>query len=127
LADSVIELEGQRCLVADAGGPTLRDANGARDLVEAAMSQRASVIVVPVSRLDPEFFRLASGVAGEVVQKVLNYRRKFAVVGDISAHIAASDAFRDFVVETEHGHDIIFAADMPALAGRLAALRAPAA
>jgi Domain of unknown function (DUF4180) len=118
---------GQRCLVADADGPIVRDAEGARDLIEEAMSHRASVIVVPVSRLDPAFFQLRSGLAGEVLQKAVNYRLKFAVVGDISAHVAASDALRDFVVESNGGRSIFFTPDLPALAERLAALPAPPA
>jgi Domain of unknown function (DUF4180) len=119
---TLLEIEGQRCLVADADGPLVADAEGASRLIEDAMGHRASVIVVPVSRLDASFFQLRSGLAGEVLQKALNYGFKFAVVGDIAAHVAASDALRDFVVESNRGHDILFTPDMAALAERLAAL-----
>lgn len=121
----LLEIEGQRCLVADAAGPVVRDAEGARALVEEAMSHRAHVIVVPVERLDPAFFQLRSGIAGEVVQKSLNYRIKFAVIGDISTHLAASDALRDFVIESNRGGSIFFVPDFAVLGERLAMLHEP--
>ncbi|MGL1447015.1 DUF4180 domain-containing protein, partial [Vibrio parahaemolyticus] len=49
------------------------------------------------SRLAPSFFDLHSGLAGEVVQKFANYRVGLVVVGDVTEHLAASAAFRDFV------------------------------
>ena len=115
------EIAGRRCIVAAAHGPLLRDADDARELIEAAFSEGARLVVVPVARLDPEFFRLRSGLAGAILQKMVNYRLQTAIVGDISAHVAASDALRDFVIECERGSDVIFAADMEALAGRLRA------
>jgi hypothetical protein len=57
-----------------------------------------------------------------VLQKAANYGFKFAVVGDIAAHVAASDALRDFVVESNRGTSIFFAPDMEALTERLAGL-----
>jgi hypothetical protein len=119
---TLLEIEGQRCLVADADGPLVADAEGASRLIEDAMGHRASVIVVPVSRLEASFFQLRSGLAGEVLQKAVNYGFKFAVVGDISAHVAASDALRDFVIASNRGRSIFFLPDLPVLGERLAAL-----
>jgi len=120
----LLEIGRERCFVAAADGPAVRDAESARSLIEEAMSHRASVIAVPISRLDPAFFQLRSGLAGEVLQKAVNYGFKFAVIGDISAHVAASDALRDFVIESNRGRSIFFVPDLSALAERLAALRA---
>jgi hypothetical protein len=58
------------------------------------------------------------------VQKALNYGFKFAVIGDISAHVAASDDLRDFVVEPNRGSEISFLSDLAALAKGLTALHA---
>lgn len=102
----------------------VRDASGGRYLVEEVLNHRATVIAVPVERLDPSFFQLRSGLAGEVIQKVLNYHCKFAVIGDITAHVAASDALRDLVVECNRGRDIFFVDDIAALEERLARLQA---
>lgn len=118
----VHEIERHRCLLADAEGPVVRDADGARSLIQEAMTHRASVIVVPVSRLDPAFFQLRSGLAGEVLQKAANYGLKFAVVGDISVHVAASNALRDLVVESKRSSTFFFFPDMDGLTERLAAI-----
>jgi uncharacterized protein DUF4180 len=115
----VRHVAGTPCLMVEAVGPAIRDAAGGRALVEEAMNHGARVVVVPAERLDPEFFRLRSGIAGDVVQKVLNYRLKFVVVGDISAHVAASEALRDFVIECNRGRDIFFLPDVAALEERL--------
>ena len=120
-----MQIEGWRCVVFD-GERVAGSSEDARGLVEAALSERASVVVVPVDALDAAFFELRSGVLGEVAQKLVNYRLTLAVVGDVSGYAAASAAFRDFVVECERGRDVLFVEDMRALERRLAALDAPA-
>lgn len=115
----VVEVAGERCVVVAAGGPVVRDASGARDLIEAAMSERATMIVVPVEGLDASFFELRSGLAGEVLQKMVNYHLRIAIVGDVSPYVAASDALRDFVVECDRGRSVYFVADLEELTARL--------
>jgi hypothetical protein len=122
MAAQLIDIAGQRCAVLDAGGDAVRDAASARDLIMEAWEHRASLLAVPVSRFDPSFFDLRSGVAGDVLQKFVNYRIKCAVVGDVSAYIEASKPFRDLVVESNRGRDFFFVPDMDALAEHVAAL-----
>ena len=74
---------------------------------------------MPVSRIAPEFFALRTGVAGAVVQKFVNYRLRLVVVGDVSEHVAASTALRDFVRESNRGGQPWFVADEAELAARL--------
>ncbi|MFF4569286.1 DUF4180 domain-containing protein [Streptomyces sp. NPDC001410] len=89
-------------------GPALDGEGAALDLIGDAMGQDAELVVVPVERVADEFFRLRSGVAGAVVQKFANYRLRLAVVGDISRHVDASDALRDFVYESNQGRQLWF-------------------
>ena len=74
----IVELNGHRLLVLGDEGPALTRVQDVLDLVGKALPQRVSVIVAPVARLDPEFFRLRSGLAGEFVQKIVNYRLRLA-------------------------------------------------
>ena len=104
----------------EADGEPISTPDDASDLVGAAWSHQANLVVLPVERLDPEFFRLSTGIAGEIAQKLVNYRLRLAVVGDISEHVAESNALRDFVWESNHGDQIWFMADEQALAERLA-------
>jgi hypothetical protein len=62
---------------------------------------------------------LRSGFAGEFVQKIVNYQLKLAVIGDISAHIAESNALRDFVRECNRGSSVFFVSDVDALSAKL--------
>jgi hypothetical protein len=119
MATQIVEIAAHRCVLLDAEGPAVRDASGGRDLIEEAMNNAASVIAVPVTRLDASFFQLRSGLAGEVLQKAANYGFKFAVIGDISEYVAASDALRDFVRECNRGNSIFFEPDIDSLRERI--------
>jgi hypothetical protein len=108
-------------VAAELGAMLLADAGEGRDLVEAAMNEGARLVAVEAASIDPTFFQLRNGIAGEVLQKMVNYGFQFAVVGDVSAHVAASEALRDFVVECNRGREIFFVADLKELGERLAA------
>jgi len=111
----------QPALVLDPTGPLLRSEDDARDVIQETFGTGIELAVVPVGRLDPDFFVLRTGVAGVFVQKLVQYRLRLAVVGDISARVAASDAVRDWVREVNRGRDILFVRDMAALEARLRA------
>jgi len=113
----------QPALVLDQEGPLLRSEDDARELIQETFGTDIHLAVVPVERLDPEFFVLRSGVAGVFVQKLVQYRLRLAVVGDISALVAASDALRDWVREVNRGRDVLFVPDTSALEERLNAER----
>jgi len=114
----VRDISGVRCLAIDEG-VHVDSADVARDLIGESMAERAEMIVLPVAALDASFFQLRSGLAGEILQKMVNYRRKLAIVGDITAHVAASDAFRDLVRESDRGDDLVFVPDLATLEERL--------
>jgi hypothetical protein len=111
----LIEQPNHRLLVIEAEGPVLSRTQDLLDLIPEAFAQKASVLVVPVARLDPAFFQLRTGLAGEFVQKIVNYQLKLVIVGDISAQVAASDALRDFVREANRGHTVFFVSHLEAL------------
>lgn len=110
----------------DKDGPLVSKPEDSSDLIGNAWADNASLIVIPVSRLDPEFFRLSSRLAGEILQKVVNYRLQLAVIGDISEQVAASDALRDFVWESNRGEQVWFLPDEASLVEKLSARRRPA-
>jgi len=103
----------------DAEGPIISTGNDTSDLIGNAWVDNASVIAVPVSRLDPSFFDLSSGLLGEVTQKVVNYQLKLAIIGDISAATAASQPFADYIWETNRGDHVWFFDDEAGLAEKL--------
>ena len=114
MSDTVIERRGVPVLVCADDGPPIAGPQDALDVIGAAFS-RADVVAVPAQRFDDRFFVLRTGLAGEIMQKFVNYRMRLAVVGDISAHVAASDALRDLVHESNQGNHVWFVADLDEL------------
>ncbi len=65
-----------------------------------------SRLVLDKSAISEDFFRLSSGMAGEVLQKFINYHMKLAVLGDYSRY--TSKPLQDFIYESNRGRDIFF-------------------
>lgn len=91
------------------------------DLIGAAMYERVDLLVIPVERVDPAFFELSTGIAGELLQRATNYRVRLAIVGDVTPWTAASTSLRAFVDEAQRGGHLWFVPDDAALETRLAA------
>src|SRR5690349_4197331 len=120
MPDVLEERAGVPVLVCDPAGPPVATSEAALDLIGAAFGG-AEVVAVPAGRLDPSFFSLGTRFAGDVMQKFVNYRMRLVVVGDISAHLAASGALRALVAESNRHDHIWFVPDLAALDARLAA------
>jgi hypothetical protein len=116
---TVTTLHGIPTLILPEDGPAVGTELDAGDLVGGALEHGADLLVVPAARIAAEFWTLRSGVAGEVLQKLVNYRLRLAVVGDITAPVEASNALRDLVRESNRRRDVWFLPDMDALDERL--------
>jgi hypothetical protein len=114
-------IAGLPALVLAASGPLLSSEDDARELIQQTFGTDVTMVVIPVGRLQPDFFVLRSGVAGKFVQKLVQYRVRLVIVGDITAKTVASDALRDWVREVNRGRDILFVPDRGALEARFTA------
>ena len=112
-----------RVLHIDPDFPVITKADQVNDLIGATWGENIALIALPADRLDPEFFRLRSLLAGDVLQKFVTYRVRVAIVGDISEYVAASDALRDFIWESNRGEHVWFLPDAAALEAKLAVSR----
>lgn len=63
-------------------------------------------IVLNKESITEDFFVLSTGIAGEILQKFINYHFKVAVVGDFSKY--TSKPLKDFIFESNMGTDIFF-------------------
>jgi hypothetical protein len=63
-------------------------------------------IVIHKSLLSESFFDLRTRLAGEILQKFINYQLKVAIVRDFSEY--SSRSLRDFIYECNNGQDIFF-------------------
>lgn len=89
------------------------------DFLSLAFEANADWLALPTVRLGAEFLRLRTRLAGETTQKFVNYRVGLAVIGDISAEIAASGALADYVSESNRGRSVWFLPDLEALKMKL--------
>jgi len=101
-------------LCAVEGGPA-RSEEAAIEYLSEAWETDAEWIAVPTARLGEDFFHLETRIAGALIQKLVNYGARLAVVGDIGAHLARSKALRDFVYESNKGAYVWFVEDLDVL------------
>ena len=66
----------------------------------------AQRIAIDKDVVSGDFFILSTGMAGEILQKFINYHVKVAVYGDYSHY--TSKPLRDFIYEANHGKDFFF-------------------
>ena len=81
----------------------LRTVDDALDLM---VSADVPILIMRVCQINADFFRLPTGLLGEVLQKFTNYRVKLAVVGDLSPYM--TDNFSDFIRESNRGGKFLF-------------------
>lgn len=67
-----------------------------------------SKIAINKDALIEDFFILSTGIAGEILQKFVNYQIKFAIIGDYSKY--TSKPLKDLIYESNKGNDIFFVA-----------------
>ena len=63
-------------------------------------------IALNKSAIVEDFFILSKGLAGEILQKFINYQIKFAIYGDYSKY--TSKPLKDFIYISNNGKDIFF-------------------
>jgi len=105
-------------------GQVLRTERDAMDIISEALHHGASWVVIPTSRLDDAFFQVRTRIAGDIIQKFVNYRCGIAIVGDISRYTATSSALRDFVRESNRGTQVWFLPDVEGFCKQLERIQA---
>jgi hypothetical protein len=76
------------------------------DLMGDMSVKESTRLIIREENLHPDFFRLYTGLAGEILQKFSNYRFKLAVIGDFSKY--NSKNLQDFIRECNKGSSIFF-------------------
>ena len=91
---------------------TARDINRA---IEACAAVATSNVLLPASSLPPGFFDVSSGEAGELLQKLRNYRMRLAILRDDS--VSPSTRFHELMAdERRQGFFGLFDTEADALA-----------
>lgn len=85
----------------------ITDSQSAIDLVMSVQyKSKCNCLIVAKENICEDFFRLSTGIMGEVLQKIINYQMKLAIVGDFS--IYTSKPLHDFIYESNKDKNILF-------------------
>ncbi|MDR2655783.1 MAG: DUF4180 domain-containing protein [Oscillospiraceae bacterium] len=87
--------------------PVITDGQSALDFM-ASISYGCNVgkIALNKAAVAEDFFRLSTGLAGEVAQKFVNFRIQFAIIGDFSGY--TSEPLQAFIRESNRGRHMFF-------------------
>ncbi|MDF2484423.1 MAG: cytoplasmic protein [Herbinix sp.] len=110
--DSIVYLESEAILISDA--------QAALDLMMTVIYEyNCSRIILDKKTICEEFFMLSSGIAGDIVQKFINYHTKLAIIGDFTKY--TSKPLHDFIYECNKGNDIYFVDNLEQAVDKLCA------
>lgn len=85
----------------------ITDVQSALDLIMTIKYETGCTnIAINKEAITNEFFVLSTCLAGEILQKFINYGVRFAIYGDFSKY--TSKPLRDFMYESNKGKDIYF-------------------
>lgn len=106
---TIQEINQVKIAVVNSDSVLIRDGQSALDFVMTVKDKAGcDRIMVNKKAIADEFFILSNGIAGEVLQKFINYHFKIAIVGDFSCY--TSKPLRDFIYESNQGKDVFFVA-----------------
>lgn len=76
-----------------------------------------SRLVLDKSSFSEDFFVLSSGLAGDILQKFVNYHVKVAIVGNYSVY--TSKPLKDFIYESNKGNHVFFVSSLEEAVSKL--------
>jgi hypothetical protein len=80
------------------------------EFFDAIIDAPTNTISVDKANITEEFFDLKTGIAGEVLQKVSNYRKRLVILGDFEK--VESKSLRDFIYESNRTGKVLFVASL---------------
>lgn len=102
-----IEAGGGNIAVVSSSEILIGDVQSALDLMATVRYEAdCDRIVINKSLISESFFDLKTRLAGDILQKYINYHVKIAIVGDFSVY--PSKSLQDFIYECNSGRDIFF-------------------
>ena len=103
-----VEENGHIIGVVESDAVVITDAQSGLDLLMSARYNAGTKeIVIDKKLICEDFFVLSTGLAGEILQKFINYGGRIAIYGDFSRY--TSKPLHDFIYESNKGRDVFFA------------------
>ena len=96
---NVVKIEDERILIFD-------EESALDVFMSLAYETGENRFIISKDNIIEDFFDLRTKIAGGILQKIINYRMKLAIIGDFSKY--KSKSLRDFIYECNSGRDIFF-------------------
>lgn len=107
---NAVKENGVDIAIVESGDILIRDVQSALDFIgTVGFGTGCQRIIINKSSICEDFFDLKTTLAGEVLQKFINYHVKIAIVGDFSQY--RSKSLKDFIYESNKGRNIFFLPD----------------
>lgn len=98
----VIEANDSKYILCDSAETPLCSEQEALDLIGACFEHNIRLIMIDSDALTDDFYKLRTGLAGQVLQKFINYQIKVAVV--LTNEKKIKGKFKDFIDESNKGN-----------------------
>lgn len=104
---STVKVNGVEIAIVVSNEVLITDVQSALDLM-ATVSYEVGCnrMILNKSAICEDFFDLKTRLAGDILQKFINYQTKIAIIGDFSTY--SSKSLKDFIYESNNGRDIFF-------------------
>jgi hypothetical protein len=100
----------------------LNDEQSALDMIMSISFETGSNrIALNKEAISEEFFKLSTRLAGNILQKFINYHIKFAIIGDFSSY--TSKSLKDFIYESNKGNSLFFVSSEQEAVDKLSAAK----
>lgn len=80
--------------------------NNSQDFLSLMASHQMNSFIIKKENINPDFFDLQTGLAGEILQKISNYQKRLAIIGDYSN--LKSKSLAAFIFESNKTKQVIF-------------------
>ncbi|MCB0197727.1 MAG: DUF4180 domain-containing protein [Anaerolineae bacterium] len=106
---TILEIKQQKIAEVIADDIVINTAQDALDMMVEAGYYDARSVILYEQNIHPDFFELQTGLAGEILQKYVNYQMKLAVVGTFEKF--ESKSLQAFIIESNKGNLAFFVPD----------------
>ena len=102
-----IEKNNKVCAIVNSSEKVITNVQSALDLLMTVNYEvETKNIAISKELITEDFFGLSTCLAGEILQKFINYGVRIAIYGDYSQY--TSKALKDFIYESNNGKDVFF-------------------
>lgn len=107
---SKVKVNGVEIAIVVSNEVLITDVQSALDLMATVRYEvGCNRMILNKSAICEDFFDLKTRLAGDILQKFINYHTKIAIIGDFSTY--SSRSLKDFIYESNNGRDIFFLAN----------------